>query len=74
MHACGHDFHIMAGIVATLFLQENRARLKGRVKIFFQPAEESAIGAKKILETGEMDDGSGKYGGFMRIQPTRSVR
>ena len=71
MHACGHDFHIMAGIVATLFLQENRERLKGSVKIFFQPAEESAIGAKKILETGEMD-GVWKIWG-LHADPTNPV-
>ena len=56
MHACGHDMHITAGIGCAVLLQENRAELKGTVKIIFQPAEETALGALKILETDVMED------------------
>lgn len=55
MHACGHDMHITVGIGCAMMLQANRADLKGGVKIIFQPAEESSIGALKILETDVMD-------------------
>ena len=54
MHACGHDFHIVAGIGCALLLQEQKAELAGTVKIIFQPAEESSLGALKILETDAM--------------------
>lgn len=56
MHACGHDFHIVAGIGCAILLHERKSRLKGTVKIIFQPAEESSLGALKILETGVMED------------------
>lgn len=56
MHACGHDFHIAAGIGCALLLNEKRDELAGTVKILFQPAEESALGALKILETSVMED------------------
>lgn len=56
MHACGHDMHITAGIGCAILLQENLNRLRGTVKIIFQPAEETSIGALKILETDVMDD------------------
>lgn len=56
MHACGHDMHITAGIGCAILLQENRNRLRGTVRIIFQPAEETSIGALKILETDVMDD------------------
>lgn len=56
MHACGHDMHITAGIGCAIWLKENKADLKGNVKIIFQPAEESSLGAVKILETDVMED------------------
>ncbi len=56
MHACGHDFHIVAGIGCALLLQKERKELQGTVKIIFQPAEESSLGALQILETGTMED------------------
>lgn len=56
MHACGHDFHITAGIGCALLLEQQKRDLCGTVKIVFQPAEESSLGAFKILETGVVDD------------------
>ena len=56
MHACGHDFHIIAGIGCAILLKERKSELAGTVKIIFQPAEESSLGALKILETDVMED------------------
>ncbi|MCM1174967.1 MAG: amidohydrolase [Blautia sp.] len=56
MHACGHDMHIAAGIGCAVLLHENRERLHGTVRIIFQPAEETSLGALKILETDAMED------------------
>lgn len=56
MHACGHDFHIVSGIGCAILLNERKSELAGTVKIVFQPAEESSLGALKILETGVMED------------------
>ncbi|MCM1136125.1 MAG: amidohydrolase [Clostridium sp.] len=54
MHACGHDFHIAAGIGCALLLNAGKEELAGTVKILFQPGEESSLGALKILETDVM--------------------
>lgn len=71
MHACGHDFHIVAGIGCALLLQAAKDTLKGTVKIIFQSAEETSVGAYTILETDVMEDVSCIWG--FHADPTRGV-
>lgn len=49
-HSCGHDGHMSIMIGAAEKLSEIVSRLKGRVVLLFQPAEEIAYGAKAVLE------------------------
>ncbi|MDO4291898.1 MAG: amidohydrolase [Eubacteriales bacterium] len=72
MHACGHDFHITAGLGAIGLLLENRERLCGSVRVFFQPAEESSLGALKVLEKEEAMAGVERIWGF-HADPTNPV-
>lgn len=62
MHACGHDFHTAAMLGAAILLKEREAELPGRVKIVFQPAEETDGGARHVLATGLLDDAREFYG------------
>jgi N-acetylcysteine deacetylase len=55
MHACGHDFHTASIIGTALLLKEKRDQLQGTVRFIFQPAEEIASGAKKVIEAGALE-------------------
>lgn len=56
MHACGHDFHTVVALGAAFLVKKYQSSLIGTVKFIFQPGEESADGAKQILQSGALDD------------------
>ena len=55
-HACGHDVHVTVLVGAGLFLaaQAAEGQLPGRVRLVFQPAEETASGALDVIEAGAL--------------------
>ena len=56
MHACGHDIHCTAALGAAILLKQQEASLSGRVRILFQPAEETGQGAPAVIATGDLAD------------------
>ena len=56
MHACGHDVHMTIQLGAGFVLQQIQEFLPGRVKLFFQQAEETVGGAQTMIAAGVLDD------------------
>ena len=55
MHACGHDAHAASLLGAARILSASRDQIRGTVRLLFQPAEETAYGAKAMIEDGCLD-------------------
>jgi amidohydrolase len=53
-HTCGHDVHTAIGIGAATLLVAQAARLGGRFKFLFQPAEETLEGARAMIAAGAL--------------------
>jgi amidohydrolase len=56
MHACGHDAHTAILLGVAKIIIKIKDKIKGNVKLFFQPAEEGLGGAKPMVDEGVLKD------------------
>jgi amidohydrolase len=62
MHACGHDIHTTVGLGVARVLAPLADQLKARVRLLFQPAEETAQGANWMVADGAMNGVDALFG------------
>lgn len=73
MHACGHDIHTAIHLGVARLFKEMEDKFKGNVKIFFQPAEETVGGAKRMIEEGCLKDPDVDYILSLHVMPNLEV-
>lgn len=55
-HLCGHDGHMAMLLAAAEEIMNEKLVKKGKLKVIFQPAEETSEGALSMLKGGAIDD------------------
>ncbi|EJL43615.1 amidohydrolase AmhX [Brevibacillus agri] len=70
-HSCGHDAHMTMVLGVLMVLQAQNIQLPGRLKLIFQPAEESGNGALAMVKKQVVDDIDYLYG--VHLRPVQEI-
>jgi len=71
MHACGHDLHSAVGLGVARLLAPLADQLGARIRLLFQPAEETAEGAAWMVADGAMEGVDALFG--LHVFPSLAV-
>lgn len=62
MHACGHDGHTATLLAVAFALRQIKESFAGKVRLLFQPAEETGHGASALIASGSIEDVDAIFG------------
>lgn len=68
MHACGHDVHTAIALGLARELAARRNKIRGTIRLIFQPAEEGTRGAASMIAAGWADAISEFYCGHVGVR------
>lgn len=70
-HSCGHDGHSTMALYTALAIAESGQSFKHTIRFIFQPAEEKAEGALKMIESGALEHV--KFLGGVHVRPAIEI-
>ncbi|KAB7667285.1 M20 peptidase aminoacylase family protein [Bacillus sp. B1-b2] len=71
-HSCGHDAHMTIVLYTIKCLKELNIPVNGKIKCFFQPAEEKGEGALSFINKGLLEDVDLLLG--LHLRPIQEMR
>jgi amidohydrolase len=70
-HSCGHDAHMTIAFGTLLHLIDQRERMRGAVRLLFQPAEERGVGALSLVQGGAVQPLNYLFG--VHVRPAQEL-
>ena len=72
VHSCGHDAHSTMVLAAGVILARECPEARGRLRLIFQPAEETGLGAERMIEAGAAEGVDAMFG--IHLRPAAECR